>query len=101
MPENSNSKHCEVTMPSFRFRALLAWLVILILAAPVPAQTLSKVRPEDAGFSTERLQRLTDAFQAYVADGKKRRAGELFRWDRWWEVPQVLESSHVKTEYRH
>ena len=57
-------------MPSLRSRLLTASLVILILATPVPAQVLSKVSPEQVGFSPQRLQRLTDVFQAYVADGK-------------------------------
>ena len=57
-------------MPSLRSRLLTASLVILILATPVPAQVLSKVSPEQVGFSPQRLQRLTVVFQAYVADGK-------------------------------
>ena len=57
-------------MPSFRFRLFIAWLVILILATPIPAQVFPKVSPEQVGFSAERLKRLTEIFQAYVADGK-------------------------------
>jgi len=57
-------------MPSLRSRLLTASLVILILATPVPAQVLSKVSPEQVGFSPQRLKRLTEVFQAYVADGK-------------------------------
>jgi CubicO group peptidase (beta-lactamase class C family) len=57
-------------MLSLRFRVAIAWLVLLVFAAPLPAQTLSKARPEEVGFSTQRLQRLTDAFQSYVSDGK-------------------------------
>jgi len=53
-----------------RFRLLIAWLVILILARPVPAQVFPKASPEQVGFSTQRLKRLTDVFQTYVADGK-------------------------------
>ena len=57
-------------MPSLHSRALISWLVIVILAAPTPAQTLSKARPEELGFSEQRLQSLTDAFQAYVSEGR-------------------------------
>ena len=57
-------------MPSLRFRLLIAWLVILVLATPVTAQVFPKASPEQVGFSPERLKRLTDVFQAYVADGK-------------------------------
>src|SRR5262245_45596106 len=57
-------------MPSQRSRLFTASLVILILTAPVLAQVLPKVSPEQVGFSSQRLQRLTDAFQSYVADGK-------------------------------
>jgi hypothetical protein len=67
---NWNSKDFEVTMPSLHSRALISWLVIVILAAPTPAQTLSKARPEELGFSEQRLQSLTDAFQAYVSEGR-------------------------------
>ena len=57
-------------MPSLRFRLLIAWLVMLVLATPVTAQVFPKASPEQVGFSPERLKRLTDVFQAYVADGK-------------------------------
>ena len=57
-------------MPSLRFRLLIGWLVILILATPVTAQVFPKASPEQVGFSPQRLKRLTDVFQAYVADGK-------------------------------
>jgi len=57
-------------MPSLRFRLLIAWLVILILATAAPAQVFPKVSPEQVGFSPQRLKRLTEVFQAYVADGK-------------------------------
>ena len=57
-------------MFSLRFPLLSAWPVILIVTGPVLAQVLPKAAPEQVGFSPQRLQRLTDAFQAYVADGK-------------------------------
>jgi CubicO group peptidase (beta-lactamase class C family) len=57
-------------MPSLHFRLLIGWLVILILATPVTAQVFPKASPEQVGFSPQRLKRLTDVFQAYVADGK-------------------------------
>jgi CubicO group peptidase (beta-lactamase class C family) len=57
-------------MPSLRLRVAIAWLVILILAAPLPAQVFPKAAPEQVGFSPQRLKQLTEVFQAYVADGK-------------------------------
>ena len=57
-------------MLHFRSRVTIAYLVILILAAPLPAQVFPKVSPEQLGFSAERLKRLTEVFQAYVGDGK-------------------------------
>ena len=57
-------------MPSLRSRLLIAWLGVLVLATPVPAQVLSKTSPEQVGFSPQRLQRLTATFEAYVADSK-------------------------------
>src|SRR6186997_833892 len=57
-------------MPSLRFRLFIAWLVILILATPLAAQVFPKATPEQVGLSTQRLKRLTEVFQAYVADGK-------------------------------
>ncbi len=57
-------------MPSLRSCLLIAWLGVLVLATPVPAQVLSKTSPEQVGFSPQRLQRLTATFEAYVADSK-------------------------------
>jgi len=57
-------------MPFLHFRLFIAWLVLLIVATPVPAQVLPKAAPEQVGFSPQRLKRLTEVFQAYVADGK-------------------------------
>ena len=57
-------------MPSVCSRLLIAWLGVLVLATPVPAQVLSKTSPEQVGFSPQRLQRLTATFEAYVADSK-------------------------------
>jgi CubicO group peptidase (beta-lactamase class C family) len=45
-------------------------LVLLGLAAAAPAQTLQPAAPESVGFSTERLERLSDALQKYVYDGQ-------------------------------
>jgi len=57
--------------------ARLAPALLLALAAPsllapsLFAQALPRAaKPEEVGLSSERLQRLTDAFQAYVKDGK-------------------------------
>ena len=57
-------------MPSLRSCLLIAWLGVLVLATPLPAQVLSKTSPEQVGFSPQRLQRLTATFEAYVADSK-------------------------------
>ena len=43
--------------------------MLLIVATPVPAQ-VPKATPEQVGFSPQRLKRLTEVFQAYVADRK-------------------------------
>ena len=44
---------------------------LLALSAPLClAEELPSARPESAGFSSDRLGRLTDALQAYVDDGK-------------------------------
>jgi len=75
-------------MPSVRSRLLIAWLLVLILVTPVPAQVLQRVAPEQVGFSPQRLQRLTDVFQAYVTDGKL--AGSV-----------VLVARHGKIAYLH
>jgi CubicO group peptidase (beta-lactamase class C family) len=53
-----------------RSRMLIAWIVILALATPALAQSLPKAQPGELGLSSQRLQRLTDAFQAYVSEGK-------------------------------
>lgn len=57
-------------MPSLRMHRLLSGLVLLMLVAPIAGQSLLRVQPEQVGFSPERLQRLTDIFQAYVQEGK-------------------------------
>jgi CubicO group peptidase (beta-lactamase class C family) len=51
--------------------ALLTVVAMVALAAPAFAQGLPKAaRPEDAGLSSERLKRLTAAFQTDVENGK-------------------------------
>jgi CubicO group peptidase (beta-lactamase class C family) len=45
-------------------------LVCLLLLSPLSGQSLQRGKPEDLGLSSERLQRLTDAFQTYVKDGR-------------------------------
>ena len=57
-------------MSFLHFRLFIAWLVLLIVATPVPAQVLAKATPEQVGFSPQRLKRLTEVFEAYVADRK-------------------------------
>ena len=52
-------------------RLAVTGLLLALLAPPLLAQALPRAaRPEDVGLSSERLQRLTDAFQGYVKDGK-------------------------------
>ena len=49
----------------------LAALLALTLSAPsLRADSLPRAKPEEVGFSSPRLQRLTDAFEGYVKDGK-------------------------------
>src|SRR5438552_10002012 len=57
---------------SSRARARIAFALLLALAAsPLYAQALPRAaKPEEVGLSSEQLQRLTDAFQGYVKDGK-------------------------------
>ena len=59
-------------MISRTWRARMALALLLALAASsLFAQGLPRAaRPEEVGLSSERLQRLTDAFQGYVRDGK-------------------------------
>ena len=46
-------------------------LVLALACCPsLRAQGLARAKPEDVGLSSERLQRLTAAFQEYVKDGK-------------------------------
>jgi CubicO group peptidase (beta-lactamase class C family) len=48
----------------------VACLVLALVAPSLLAQGLPRARPEEVGLSSERLQRLTDALQGYVKDGK-------------------------------
>ncbi len=58
-------------MTLLRTRLFAFWLAVLMFAAaPTSGQNLSKVQPEEVGFSSERLQRLTETFQGYVQEGK-------------------------------
>src|SRR5262245_25229896 len=57
-------------MRRIRLRVYMAWILILGLPVASLADGLSKARPEDLGFSAQRLQYLTDAFQTYVSEGK-------------------------------
>ncbi|HEY1258622.1 MAG TPA: serine hydrolase domain-containing protein [Stellaceae bacterium] len=47
------------------------FLVVMLLAAPAGAAELQPVaHPEEIGFAADRLQRVTDAFQGYVDNGR-------------------------------
>ena len=58
--------------PSRRFtRALVLGLVAFVLVAqPLFAQGLAKAAPESVGMSSEKLERVTEALQGYVDDGR-------------------------------
>ena len=45
-------------------------LLLALLTLPVVAEDLARGKPEDVGLSSTRLQRLTDAMQAYVREGR-------------------------------
>lgn len=45
-------------------------LLLALLTLPVVAEDLARGKPEDVGLSSTRLQRLTDAMQAYVQQGR-------------------------------
>lgn len=49
---------------------ILRLVLVLIAHSAVSAQEVLKVQPEEVGLSSERLQRLSDVLQGYVADGK-------------------------------
>lgn len=51
-------------------QSILSFLFVLWIATASPAQELPVAKPEAVGLSSERLQRLTNVFQAY-ADNKK------------------------------
>lgn len=57
-------------MKFLRARIVASWLVLVLAAAVLLAQELPRAHPVEVGLSSERLQRLTDAFQAYVKEGK-------------------------------
>ncbi len=54
-----------------KFRFLMPlFVLVLITHSVVCASEMSQVQPEELGFSSERLQRIENVFQAYVDDGK-------------------------------
>ena len=58
-------------MTSLRTRLLLLWLALALCGAPVlSAKPLPRAAPEAVGLSGPRLDRLTEAMQAYVDDGR-------------------------------
>ncbi|MGH7462377.1 MAG: serine hydrolase domain-containing protein, partial [Longimicrobiales bacterium] len=52
-----------------RFRTV-ALLLLWLTVAPLSGQELPRARPEDTGVSSERLERLTGAFQRYVDENR-------------------------------
>jgi CubicO group peptidase (beta-lactamase class C family) len=57
-------------MISQHIRRITVHFISLVLVSTLYAQELPVGKPEELGFSTERLQRLTSVFQAYAADKK-------------------------------
>jgi CubicO group peptidase (beta-lactamase class C family) len=58
-------------MKTARRGLIAAWLLLALAAPSLFAQPLPRAaRPEEVGLSSERLQRLTEAMQGYVKDGK-------------------------------
>ena len=58
-------------MTSLRTRPLVLLLTLAVLSAPVlSAEDLPRAQPEAVGLSGPRLERLTEAMQAYVDDGR-------------------------------
>jgi CubicO group peptidase (beta-lactamase class C family) len=51
-------------------RFLAAALALVLCAPSLRADNLPRAKPEEVGFSSARLQRLTDAFEGYVKDDK-------------------------------
>ena len=49
---------------------MLPALLLLLIITSVQSQDLVVGKPEDLGFSNERLQRMTSVFQGYVQDKK-------------------------------
>lgn len=57
-------------MARHRFRTALPWVLAALVAhASAFAQALPRAKPDDAGVSSERLARLTQALDAYVENG--------------------------------
>src|SRR6187455_2861760 len=67
-------------------RTLYPFFLLLVVVTSLHAQELPVGKPEDLGFSSERLQRLTSVFQAYVDE--KKMAGSV-----------VLVARHGKIAY--
>jgi CubicO group peptidase (beta-lactamase class C family) len=60
----------QLTSPIRRW-ALAPAVVGVLLLSPAPrAEDLARAKPEEVGLSSERLQRLSDAMQAYVKDNR-------------------------------
>ena len=52
-----------------KVRNLLIGLAVMLVMAPVSAKEMSSTKPERQGFSSERLERLTNLMNAKVEDG--------------------------------
>lgn len=61
----------RVTFYALTVRLLVALVLVpLAIGSSIHAQSLPRVKPEEVGFSSERLQRLTDTLNAYVKENK-------------------------------
>ncbi|HEY7911410.1 MAG TPA: serine hydrolase domain-containing protein [Blastocatellia bacterium] len=66
-----NTRFAKGALIALRPRRLAALLLMALLSAPPSyAQVLSPARAEDAGLSSERLQRLSAALRSYVKEDK-------------------------------
>ena len=78
-----------------RARSIVPLLVLALLGAPVlSAKDLPTTAPEAVGLSAERLERLTEAMQAYVDDGRLAVQGQGDETD-WWRAAAVAGWAHL------
>jgi CubicO group peptidase (beta-lactamase class C family) len=79
-------------------RLCAAALLLSLASSSLLGQGLPRTKPEEVGLSSERLQRLTDAFQGYVKDGKL--AGAVVLVARHGKVAYFMPFGHRDLESR-